>query len=639
MNNNMLEILEFDKILVRLQNCALSESAKNKIKNLRPFQNENEVLRALKDTTEGKKIIESLGSPPVSSMEEIEKVLLLVSKEAMLLPKQLENMGEFLNSCKKLKRYLKKAEEISENVAFYGRSIDELSFVEEEIGKSIIGDKVDDKASGRLFGIRKKISSLKYKTKSKVESLLKNNGSWFTEGFISVRNGRYTLPLKKEFKNKIKGTVIDISKSGGTLFLEPLIVSKIYEEINILIIEEENEVKSILYTLTELVREYKDIIKMNMEAMEVLDFIFAKAKLSIDMKGNHIGISNDRKIEIVEGRHPLLNIKNPVPLNFKLGYGINGIVITGPNTGGKTVTLKTAGLFSVMAQSGLHVPAKDGVFTMNSHILCDIGDGQSITENLSTFSSHITNIINILEKVDENSFILLDELGSGTDPHEGLGLAISILEELERKNCLFVVTTHYPDIKDYAIKSKKIINARMTFDNKTLLPLYQLKIGEAGFSCALYIAKRLGLSEKLIDRAKVIAYGDNKVKNNEFLIDDKVEFIDKPKENAEDKKVIENKNQKKAYIFEIGDSVIVFPQKMLGIVYQTSNKKGEIGVQIKNNKVLVNQKRLKLKVSAKELYPEDYDYSIIFDSVEKRKNRKKLSKKHNPKIIVELNEN
>jgi dsDNA-specific endonuclease/ATPase MutS2 len=296
-----------------------------------------------------------------------------------------------------------------------------------------------------------------------------------------------------------------------------------------------------------------------------------------------------------------------------------------------------------MAQSGLHVHAEDGCFTMNNYVLCDIGDGQSITENLSTFSSHMTNIIEILRLVDDQALVLLDELGSGTDPAEGMGLAIAILEELAGKNCLFVATTHYPEIKDYAKSAKGLINARMTFDRQSLLPLYQLEIGEAGESCALYIARRLGLPQRMIERAVKAAYGNRTHTNlsipEDFIIPSQdIAYNKQPSQRVKKQEVKKAPDNPRCMKFNIGDSVIVYPQKMIGIVYHKANEKGEIGVQIKKKKLLINHKRLKLHVPASELYPEDYDFSIIFDSVENRKTRHKMDKGHNPDLVIKYEE-
>jgi dsDNA-specific endonuclease/ATPase MutS2 len=377
--------------------------------------------------------------------------------------------------------------------------------------------------------------------------------------------------------------------------------------------------------------------------METLDFIFAKAKLSLDMKAIPATINANRHIHIENGRHPLLKTTECVPLNFTIGDDVTGIVITGPNTGGKTVALKTVGLLDLMAQSGLHVPCENANLCLNNAVLCDIGDGQSITENLSTFSSHITNIINILNDTNGDSLILLDELGSGTDPAEGMGIAIAILEELMQKGCLFVATTHYPEVKEYANKTEGLLNAKMAFDRESLKPLYRLEIGEAGESCALYIAKRLGLPKKMLERAYQEAYC-----RDTSITHQKLEsgFLDNPVENTDARintplslsriekaippKTVNTRSQR----FHIGDSVVVYPQKKIGIVYKMADEKGDVGVQIQKKKELINHKRLQLKVAASEMYPEDYDFSIVFDSVANRKARHKMDKGYQPDLAI-----
>lgn len=639
MINKIFKTLEFDKVLNILEEHALSNMAKTRILRLEPYLSEAEVRRHVTETTEGRRMIENFGTPPLSSMAELEKIISLVEANALLMPEQLGFVATFLTSCRRLKSYLKKAEGVSEAVASYGNSIDPLRELEEEIDKCIRGSQLDDKASPLLADTRRKISNGEIQIKGKLDSLLRNNKNWFSEGFVAMRNGHYTLPVKKEYKSLVTGTVIDMSQSGSTYFIEPSAARKLQEEIALLQIQEENEVRRILYSLTGLVEEYLPHIKINVEAMESLDFIFAKAKLSLAMKAAPIPVKEERQISMKNGRHPLLKAETAVPLNFQIGGTTQGIIITGPNTGGKTVALKTIGLLSLMAQSGLHVPAEDGCFTMNNYVLCDIGDGQSITENLSTFSSHISNIIQILSYADDQSLVLLDELGSGTDPAEGMGLAIAILEELKSKHCLFVATTHYPEIKEFAKSSPGINNARMAFDRQSLLPLYQLEIGEAGESCALYIAKRLGLPQRMIDRARNAAYGQTSVSFEEGSpIGMAAEEMKTPGSFSQRIKKSELKTtpeNTRSARFNLGDSVIVYPQKMVGIVYQKSNEKGEIGVQIKKKKQLINHKRLKLYVPASELYPEDYDFSIIFDSVADRKARKILSRKHDSTIVIE----
>lgn len=639
---NSYMTLEFDKILEMLAENALSETVKARCLKLEPSLHEAEVRRWMDETTQAKRIIEQIGTPPLSSMSELRMVIGLIAADAMLMPDQIAHVSAFLASCRRMKTYLRRAESTESYISCYGGSIDELPDLEDEIGRCIRNGVVDDKASSRLDGLRRQIILAEDQIKAKLDALLRKNKSWFSESFVSVRNGRYTLPVKREHKKDVAGIVVEMSNTGGTLFIEPASVGRLQSELYSLQIEEDSEVRRILYTLTALIGDHIPAIRINIETMETLDFLFAKGKFSISMKASPVGINTGREISIIGARHPLLDRDAAVPLNFNVGGGTSGVIITGPNTGGKTVALKTVGILSLMAQSGLHVPAeKESSLCMRNLCLCDIGDGQSITENLSTFSSHMKNIIAILQQAGDESLVLLDELGSGTDPAEGMGLAVAILDELCNKNCLFAVTTHYPEIKEYAQDKPGVVNARMAFDKESLKPLYRLEIGEAGESCALYIAEKLGMPGNLLRRAFEAAYGkpEGGVRPEG---PEKTPSVSQKVPGAP--RIIKQKDPEPAQRssqFNIGDSVIVFPTKEIGIVYARSNEIGEIGVQVKGEKKLYNQKRLKLHVAAEELYPEDYDFSIIFDSVENRKARHLLGKRHvegNVVVIQEGNE-
>ena len=638
------DTLDFNKILEQLSQLAVSEKAKEKLLALKPFLSERECKAKMLETTEALKIMDTIGIPPLASMEELCKILELAEKGAMLISEQLTSVASFISSCKRMKNYLKKAEALDVAVAFYGGALHELATLYEEIERSIRNGMVDSEASSMLREIRRKVENAHLAIKMKLESILRGKKEWFADSYVVTRGGRFVLPVKKEYKNQVIGSVIDTSSTGNTYFIEPAAVRKLQDELALLQIEEENEIRRILYTLTSLVDEHMNELKVNMECMETLDFVFAKAKLSIEMNAISVAISTDRKIRVIAGRHPLLSQEKCVPLDFEIGGDINGVIITGPNTGGKTVALKTVGLLSLMAQSGLHVPVSHGsVFSMHSNVLSDIGDGQSITENLSTFSSHITNIIDILKNVSDESLVLLDELGSGTDPAEGMGLAVAILDELKKRGCLFIATTHYPEIKDFAKNTDKLINARMEFDRESLQPLYKLQIGEAGESCALYIARQLGFPEQLLKRAYDEAYGDkdempkkNPINLMEFTETDTTITTDISSKIQKDipKKTTPLVNE----IFSIGDSVTVYPQKSIGIIYKLANEKGELGVQMKSIKQLINHKRIKLLTPASELYPENYDFSIIFDSVENRKARHNMNRKHDPNLVISCEE-
>lgn len=692
--NRAKEILEFGKILERLSECAVSEKVKSQALELEMILNEKILKDKIKETTEARRIMDSIGMPPISSMQDIEKIIKEVEIGTMLEPDMLVLVASFIKGTRQMKRYLQRAEYLDLELAFYGRGFYLMDELEEEIERSIRGNQVDSEASPTLKSIRRNIEIKKDGMKAKLEHIIKAKKEYLADTYIMNRNGHYVIAVKKEYKNQVPGQCLDTSRTGSTVFIEPSALGKIQEELALLEIEESNEVRRILYTLTNDVEAYLSEIKSNMEMMEALDFAFAKGKLSLEMRARRVEIGTDRHIVIHQGRHPLLPSNKCVPLDFEIGKNETGIVITGPNTGGKTVALKTVGLLSMMVQCGLHVPVEEGsIFTMNNQILCDIGDGQSIEESLSTFSAHIKSTSEILKRATKESLVLLDEMGSGTDPREGMGIAIAILEALRAKGCLFLATTHYPEVKTYAVETDGLQNACMQFDKETLMPLYTLKIGEVGESCALYIAEKLGFPTSLLDIARMYIYNDSSDEQTKKYVVDREQRIvgnarrhinkQQPKEgkdriseekarvqqgenykdvnkvelkahHKQEKKHVETISQSnevptiirekkkvtntKGSSFTIGDSVLVFPQKEKGIVFAVENKAGEVGVQIKGRKKWVNKKRIKLLVPASQLYPEDYDFSIIFESVSNRKAKHAMGRKQTSQVVYYDNE-
>lgn len=650
--------LEFDKIKELLEEYAVTESARKEIRQLHPELSQLKLTKLMRETTEARRIVESLGTPPIQETEEAGRALEVAEKEGLLYPEQLERMQVFAASGKRLKSYLQKAGETSAGLAAYGEEIAELEEIRMEINRCIRGGEVDDNATRELSNIRRQIGLVEQQIKGKLEELLKSKKQYCSDSFVSRKNGHDTIPVKKEYKFQVPGTVIAVSSTGTTCFIEPAAVLKLNEKLNLLKTEESIEEEKVLYALTALVHDNRESIRVNLTLMEKLDFVFARGKLSLAMEAVPPVIVTERRMRIVKGRHPLLDRDSCVPIDFSIGDGIRGIVITGPNTGGKTVALKLVGLFSIMAQCGLHLPCESAVVCMNSNVVCDIGDGQNISENLSTFSAHIKNVVGILEQTGPQTLVLLDELGSGTDPGEGMGIAIAILEELRSRNCLFVATTHYAEVKGYAERSEGLINARMTFDKETLKPLYKLVLGEAGESCAFYVAKRLGFPAHLLQYAKEQTYG----------VQDAVEETGCTKPGSSGKPESSRSNSGRqwngrtldssgnsapvqvgrvqkipqpaavsahARSFQVGDSVLVYPEKKVGIVYRTTDEMGNLTVQIQGKKRQINHKRVKLKASAAELYPADYDFSIIFDTVENRKARHQMDRKYSPELTVE----
>lgn len=622
--NHTFQILEFNRILDKLEELALTDGAKEQIRNLTPELNEARVRKNLRDTTQARMILDRMGPPPAVAMNGLLAIFKSVMQESLLMPEELEFIGTMLTGVKRYKDYLNRCKYLQLSLAYYEENLNPSEDLAKELYESIRNKRVDDSASKYLRSIRQDIVRTEEKLRTKAETILRGNKKYFSDSYVTIRNGKVCLPVKKEYKPAVPGSVIDQSATGSTLFIEPSAISVLNGELESLRIEEENETRRILYTLTALVEEQLPVLTENMQVLEKLDFLFAKAKLSADMNGVEPEICTERIIQIVEGRHPFMNPDQVVPLNFELGKNGRGIVITGPNTGGKTVSIKTVGLFSIMTQCGLHIPCKEGQLSLFNQVLCDIGDGQNITENLSTFSSHIVNVLDILEKADKESLVILDELGSGTDPAEGMGIAIAILEELRRCGCLFLATTHYPEVKTYAKEAEGVTNARMAFDRESLRPLYRLEIGEAGESCALYIAGRLGMPGHMIKRAERYAYGMPETEPEPESRREAHQRSGGPRiENI--KKLSDNQIAMQTK-FTIGDSVLVLPDKKIGIVCTPANDKGVVRVQMPDKKIWINHKRIKLLVAAEELYPEDYDFSILFDTVENRKARHKMEK-------------
>ncbi|MDD3222646.1 MAG: DNA mismatch repair protein MutS [Clostridia bacterium] len=620
--NQEERILEFDKIKRLWMEYAFTEKAKEKIKETEPFLAERELKAKLRETTESRQLLEKCGNPPLVSLEGMDDILMAVSKGDCLTAHQLEQVRGALVAVRRLIDYLEKGKAYDNSLAYYVENLDDIAGLKSEIDEAIYSGEVADGASVRLRDVRRDILKSEDKMREKAEQIGRSNKDCMSDSFCTSRNGHICVPVKKEYKFKIPGTVIDKSATGNTIFIEPTASAKYYEKLQQLLVEEEDEVKRILYTLTVEVESFSEVLQQNIRTIEKLDFAFSKGKLSLHYEGTEPEIIQERAIHLSDARHPLLEKSVCVPLQFDIGEDIQGIVITGPNTGGKTVAIKTVALCCMMAQCGLHIPCKEAQICMCSNFLCDIGDGQNLSENLSTFSSHITNVLDILKRVNRESLLIMDELGSGTDPQEGMGIAIAILEELKKSGSLFLVTTHYPEIKIYAEKEKGIMNAKMAMDAENLRPLYQMVIGEAGESCALQIAKRLGMPAYMLRRAMKAAYDEELP---EFL-EDAPEELEKSNGIRIDK--YKPVKMKKEISFHRGDSVMISPDKKIGIVCQEANDKGILRVQLQGKKIWINCKRVKLLVPAEKLYPEDYDFSIIFDTVENRKLRHHMSRKN-----------
>jgi MutS2 family protein len=638
MNKETIKILEYDKILTEIKGYALSEMARERIEALEPLVDINTIEKQLMETTEARAIIDRSSSVPLHSLSGIKNIKEKLGKGSNLLPEELEAISTLLREGRRLKIFMEDKDFEAPNVSTYAQSIYELKDLIEEIDRCIFRGRVEDKASGELSKLRKRIGVLEDRIRTKLDSVLRNPKyrDYLQDNLISMRNGRYVIPIKSQYKHNLQGNVQDMSTSGSTVFIEPEEVKKAQDELNLVRIEEEKEVYKILSTLTAMVESCERELSINIEAMAHYDFIFAKAKYSKAIDGRTAKLNTNKYICINRGSHPLLG-KGAVPLNFNIGSDYRSLVITGPNTGGKTVVLKTVGLLTLMVQSGLHVPVGEGSeFAVFADVLADIGDGQSIEQSLSTFSSHIKNIISILSCSDPYTLVIIDEVGSGTDPAEGMGIATAVLEEIYRKGATLLATTHYSEIKEFAENSEGFKNGCMEFDINTLKPLYRLKIGAPGESNALYIALRLGMDKGLIERAHQITYKEYKEYTEYKPL---VETITELKSTLHHEEMIKKlegankleaiaKNQKKKEGFNIGDCVYISTMDRTGIVCELQNGKGEVGVMVMKKKFKINHKRLSLYIEGQELYPEDYDFDIVFESKENRKKDKIMYKRH-----------
>ena len=628
---NVENLIEFDKVKEIWENLAVTEWAKEKIREISFCLNESDLRRQLRETTDSRNLIEMLGMPPLQNLTEIKDILMVAEKGDCLTPYQLERVEIVLAVVRRLKEYLSRGKTYENPLAYYEENLDSLEELREEIGRQIRGQAVDDYASKELAQIRGQITRCEEQMKQKAEQVMRSNKECMADTYCTLRNGRICVPVKKEYKFKISGSVIDKSATGSTLFIEPAGVAKYHEELQLLKISEDDEVYRILYTLTAMVAASNPVMSENIAMIEKLDFILSKGKLSIELDAAEPSINTDRRIVLRDARHPLMDKAINIPLQFEIGGDVRGIVITGPNTGGKTVAIKTVMLNCMMAQCGLHVTCREADICMNNSYLCDIGDGQNIAENLSTFSFHIKNVLEVLSEVNRESLVIMDELGSGTDPAEGMGIAIAILEELRKSGAVFLVTTHYPEVKDYADKAQDIINARMTFDKETLKPTYQMVLGEAGESCAFYIADRLGMPNDMLRVAVKAAYGEDALNTYHFHKEDSV--LPRKSTNRIAKSRTPKGNTELSTKYNLGDSVMVYPDKKIGIVCEPINEKGVLRVQLPDKKIWINHKRVKLHVAATELYPPDYDFSIIFDTSANRKIRHDMDRKYTEDVI------
>lgn len=503
MEEKTLKTLEFDKICEMLSNLCVNDDAKAVAVALLPQNNIKTVEKLLSDTDNAVVAVCKFGAPPISRVAAVTSALKRIEIGGSLSPLELLNVAAVLKCAQRLKKY---SESIAEKLDGYFDVFVVCDEVENKITTSIISDEeISDGASPELADIRRKIRRAGDKIKDTLNQMIHSPHylKFLQDPIVTLRNDRYVVPVKAECRGDVPGIVHDMSASGGTVFIEPSGVVDANNELQALYVKEKNEIEKILAQLSAMVAEVSDFVKYDYEGIIDLDLLFAKAKLSINQKAVCPEINSEGKILIKNGRHPLIDARKVVPQNITLGYDFDTLVVTGPNTGGKTVVLKTIGLFSLMAQSGLHIPADDGtVLAVFDGVYADIGDEQSIEQSLSTFSAHMKNIVHILNNFTAESLILFDELGAGTDPVEGAALANAILEYVKNAGAKTVATTHYSELKIYALSTERVENASCEFDVNTLSPTYRLLIGIPGKSNAFAISKKLGLADYIIENSK-----------------------------------------------------------------------------------------------------------------------------------------
>ncbi len=513
MEKRVLKTLEYDKILAMLKERASCCISRELVDTMEPSGDFDTVERELKLTAEAETLFYKTGRSPVDDFPDMRHCLERMHAALFLSTGELLGIASCLKAARIAKDIL--ANEVGEESYLYnlaGLLITHRS-AEEEINRCIINeDEIFDGASPALARIRRAMRLANEKVREKLNSMIRSTAyqKYLQEPIITIRNGRFVIPVKQEYRQQVPGLIHDQSSSGATLFIEPSAVVELGNEYKKLLAEEADEIERILTELTAMLAPYADEIREDLNIMGQIDLVFAKAKLSRELNAVMPRLNRNNYVRIVRGRHPLIPADRVVPIDIWIGKDYRSLIITGPNTGGKTVTLKIVGLFALMVQSGIFVPANEGSeFPVFEHIYADIGDEQSIEQSLSTFSSHMKNIVGILDKADENSLVLLDELGAGTDPIEGAALAMSILEELNDRHCICVSTTHYSEIKAFAMTHEGMENASMEFDIDRLCPTYRLYIGIPGKSNAFEISSRLGLPSSIIDKAKSFLKGED----------------------------------------------------------------------------------------------------------------------------------
>ncbi|WP_050614171.1 endonuclease MutS2 [Bacillus testis] len=628
MNKATYEKLQYTELKEMVKHHCASGLGKALLDQLEPSSQLKVVRNRLNETTEARNLLDAENHIPLKGISNITQHIEKIEKGMILDPGELVSIADFLRGCRLIKRFMENKVSLAPTLSTYVRSMTEFRPIEEEIQFAIKANRVASEASKELKKVRSQIEKTEIKIEDRLVKFLKNksNKEYIQEFFISKKEDRFTIPIKASYKNHVDGTIVETSSKGSTVFMEPAAVTVLATELAALKAEESMEEYQILATLTGMLLEQIRPIRINIELVSQYDMIFAKAKFSKSMDAVEPKMNDHGYIALKGCRHPLLP-KTSVPLDFRIGEDYRTLVITGPNAGGKTVVLKTVGLLTLAAMSGFHISGGVGTeLAVFDSIFVDIGDNQSIENALSTFSSHMKNISDIMQTASGNTLVLFDEIGSGTEPNEGAALAIAILEDFYLKGCITVATTHYGEIKRYSEMHSDFMNAAMQFDSETLEPLYQLQIGVSGDSNALWIAKKMNVPSTVLEKAQ--AYMDNKGYG--------LERVSMKKMGKDESKTASRSNQ---WIYEVGDRVKLLEQGNHGIVYQPADANHNLIVFYEGVFKEVNVKRVELELKAVDLYPEGYDLDTLFVGYKDRKLKHDIergSKKALKKVAAEI---
>ncbi|MGM0217826.1 DNA mismatch repair protein MutS2 [Enterococcus sp. AZ126] len=612
MNQETYNKTQFNTIKEKLMTYAISYYGKERIKALQPSSQLEVVKKRLQETSEAKALLQANLHVPFMGLNAIEHLTKQVEKGFILEPNELVSYADFLRSSRLIQSFMQKNQFIAPLLARYSDSLQIFSTIEDEIYHVIRNNQVENDASRELRKIRRAIQECEKEIELKLNAFLRNgqNKPKIQEAMVVKKNDRYTIPIKAAYKNQIAGMIIDTSSKGTTVFVEPTTVTKLNDKLYQLRMEEATEVYQILATLTGLISEQMTSIHSNVEVIAQYDMIVAKAKFSREINGIEPGINQEGIVEFVNVKHTLLG-ESAIPLNLSLGKDYRGLTITGPNAGGKTVVLKTVALISLQTMIGVQIIADQGTnIAIFDQIFVDIGDQQSIENALSTFSGHMHNISEILAKTKQNSLILLDEIGSGTEPNEGAALAIAIMEAFYKKGSIIMTTTHYGEIKRFSEEHEDFLTAAMAFDTVNLSPKYQLILGETGESNAFWIANKMNLDQHVVKQAQNYLHERNYSTKKETSLH----------------KV---KKQKEQIIFpnyEKGDRVFWTEKKKTGLIYETMEMTDDVVIYVEKEKITVHKRQIKLERSATELYPPNYDLNSLFEDYHDRKRNRDLER-------------